>query len=204
MQLPLGDQRYDIVPGRKLSGHVAGTLVASGRNFVTSAVPSLDLDLEGIVGDIHRGYGRRSGGREPWYGRGTLIRNERQLSVVCPDELAQVAHDMGLAEARPEWIGANLVLEGIPDLSMVPSGTLLFFEGGVTLKVDGQNHPCKLAGRSIADHVDAADRDAVALSFVKAAKRRRGLVAWVEKPGTVTVGERVSARIPEQWIYTGR
>ena len=32
----------------------------------------------------------------------------------------------------------------------VPVSTLLFFKGGVTLKIDGQNAPCRLAGRSVA------------------------------------------------------
>ena len=84
--------------------------------------------------------------------RGTEIRNERQLSIVASDELAVVANRMGLAELKPEWIGANLVLEGLPNLSMLPAGTLLFFKGGVTLKVDGQNKPCRYAGRSIAEN----------------------------------------------------
>ncbi|TJV75695.1 MAG: molybdenum cofactor sulfurase, partial [Mesorhizobium sp.] len=35
----------------------------------------------------------------------------------------------------------------------------------------------------------------------KAAKRLRGLVAWVEKPGRITTGEEISVRVPEQWIY---
>jgi hypothetical protein len=33
------------------------------------------------------------------------------------------------------------------------------------------------------------------------AQRLRGLVAWVEKPGTVRPGETISVRVPEQWIY---
>ena len=37
--------------------------------------------------------------------------------------------------------------------------------------------------------------------FPKVAKRLRGLVAWVEKPGTITAGEAVSVRVPEQWVY---
>ena len=76
--------------------------------------------------DFHAGHTRRSGGREPWYPRGTEMRNERQLSIVAADELAMVAERMAIAEIRPEWIGANLVLEGVPRLSMLPSGTLLF------------------------------------------------------------------------------
>ena len=46
-----------------------------------------------------------------------------------------------------------------------------------------------------------ADHEAGALMFPKAAKRLRGLVAWVEKPGRIARGEAVSVRIPEQWIY---
>ena len=86
------------------------------------------------------------------------MRNERQLSIVAADELAIVAERMGLAEIKPEWIGANLLIEGVPHLSMLPSGTLLFFKGGVTIKVDAQNGPCRLAGRSIAEHAGMADR----------------------------------------------
>ena len=129
------------------------------------------------------------------------MRNERQLSIVAANELAIVAARMDIAEVRPEWIGANMVLGGVPNLSMLPSGTLLFFSGGATLKVDGQNVPCRIAGRSIADHARMADREAGALLFPKVARRLRGIVAWVEKPGRIAAGEKVSVRIPEQWIY---
>ena len=67
------------------------------------------------------------------------------------------------------------------------------------MKIDGDNGPCRLSGRSIAKHFDG--RGDIEFGFVKAAKNRRGLVAWVEKPGKITVGEGVSLRLPEQWIY---
>lgn len=191
----------EILPGRKLAAHVAGVYTAPFDHFVTRAVEALPLSFEGIDGDFHAGHVRRSGGREPWYPRGTEMRNERQLSIVAPDELAVVAKRMGLAEIKPEWIGANLLLDGVPMLSMLPSGTMLFFKGGVTIKIDGQNAPCRLAGRSIAEHARMADHDAGSLMFPKAAKRLRGLVAWVEKPGVIAAGEEVSVRVPEQWIY---
>jgi hypothetical protein len=190
-----------ILPTRKLTGRVAGVYVAPADHFETVAAETLRLGFEGIEGDIHAGYTRRSGGREPWYPRGTEIRNERQLSIVSPDELATVAQRMGLAEIKPEWIGANLLLAGVPHLSMLPSGTMLFFKGGVTLKVDAQNGPCRIAGRQIAERANMADIEAGSLLFPKAAKRLRGLVAWVEKPGTIASGEEVSVRVPEQWIY---
>jgi len=191
----------EIVPGRKLTARVAGLFAARSDDFQTSAVERLLLGFDGIAGDFHVGLTRRSGGREPWYPRGTEMRNERQLSILAPDELALVAERMGLAEIRPEWIGANLVVEGVPHLSMLPAGSLMFFKGGATLKIDGQNKPCRFAGQSIAEHVGATDHEATALLFPKEAKRLRGLVAWVEKPGIIRAGEEISVRVPEQWIY---
>jgi len=193
----------EILPARKLTARVAGMYAALKGAFQTEPVTELALGFDGIAGDVHAGQTRRSGGREPWYPRGTEIRNERQLTLVAADELAIVAERMGLAELRPEWIGANLVIDGVQSLSMLPAGTLLFFKGGVTLKVDGQNHPCRLAGRSVAERAGVADIEAGALAFPKAAKRLRGLVAWVEKPGTILDGEEISVRVPEQWIYRG-
>jgi len=199
--LPLPEPEIQILPARKLAARVAGVYIAPLDHFVTQPAEALTLTFEGIEGDFHAGHTRRSGSREPWYRRGTEIRNERQVSIVAPDELARIAEAMGLAEVRPEWLGANLLLEGAPRLSMLPAGTLIFFKGGVTLKVDKQNSPCAIAGRSIADHAGLPDREAAALTFPKVAKRLRGLVAWVEKPGRILPGEEVSIRVPEQWIY---
>ena len=197
----MDNDEIEIRPARKLAARVAGTFIASGPTFETFTTAALDLSLDGIAGDHHHGPTRRSGGREPWYPRGTRMRNERQVSIVAADELAVVARRMGLAEIRPGWIGANLVLDGVPRLSMLPSGTLLFFAGGTTLKVDSQNKPCRIAGRLVAERAGMTDREAGALAFPKAAQRLRGLVAWVEKPGHIENGEAVSVRVPEQWVY---
>lgn len=191
----------EIRPARKLSATVAGVYHAPGDDFQTRAVDRLDLSFEGIAGDFHSGTTRRSGGREPWYPRGTEIRNERQLTIVSPQELSVIARRMDLAEVKPEWIGANLLLDGVAQLSFLPAGTLLFFTGGVTLKVDTQNRPCRIAGRSIAENAGMADLQAGALLFPKVARRLRGLTAWVEKPGRIEAGEAVSVRVPEQWVY---
>lgn len=200
---PETERLPEIVPARKLSATAARLYAARRGTFQSQPVERLEFDFGGIFDDYHSGFTRRSGGREPWYPRGTEMRNNRQVSIVAPDELAVVARRMGLPRIEPEWIGANLLLEGIPQLSMLPSGTLLLFKGGTTLKVDGQNHPCRLAGRAIAENMDADEPEAVALQFVKAAKRLRGIVAWVEKPGTVVPGEEITVRLPEQWIYRG-
>lgn len=197
----------EIYPARKIKGSVAKVLAAQGDDFVSRETDQLDLGIEGIEGDFHAGITRQSGGREPWYKRGTEMRNERQVSILSVEELGLIAEAMGLERVEAGWIGANLVLSGIPDMSFLPPRTLLFFEGGVTLRIDGYNAPCRLAGGSIARHagISAPDSDYtktdMALAFKDAAHMKRGLVAWVEKAGTIRAGEVVTARIWEQWIY---
>lgn len=186
-------------PVRKLRGRVGGLYAALGEDFVSSPVEALDLTFDGIAGDVHGGPTRLSGGREPWYKRGTLMRNERQLSLLAPDELAMAAQALGIPEIKPEWIGGNMLIEGIANLTHLPPRTLVFFEGGVTIKIDGDNMPCRLAGRSIARQFEG--RQDIETEFSKAARNRRGLVGWIEKPGRVTLGEAFEARLPEQWIY---
>ena len=206
-----------ISPGRRLKGRVAQVLKAAGSDFVSAPVSELSLTYDGIEGDYHAGATRLSGGREPWYKRGTPMRNERQISILSVEELAIIADNLGLPRVGAGWIGGNLVLEGIPDMTYLPSRTLLFFEGGVTLRVDGHNGPCRSAGAEVARHAGAArtggplgepaqggidwSRTDMALAFVEAAHMKRGLVAWVEREGTIRPGEAVTARVWEQWVY---
>ena len=189
---------FDIVPARKIAGRVTGLFAARGDGFETVAVAELPLTFEGIPGDVHGGHTRRSGGREPWYARGTEMANERQLSILADEELAEIAALMDLDRLAPEWIGANMTVAGIAHLTMLPPRTTLFFEGGATLRIDGDNAPCRLAGRSIAQATGRKDAE---MAFPKLARHRRGLVAWVEKPGSVRRGEAFEARVPPQWIW---
>jgi hypothetical protein len=187
-------------PPQKLTARVEALFATSNpQDFETSPVEALSLGFDGIAGDRHAGHTRRSGGREPWYPRGTEMRNERQLSILAPDELAETAAEMGIPAIRPEWIGANILISGIPRLTMLPPRTCLFFAGGVTIRIDGLNVPCRFSGRAVGKH--HPDRENLDLAFVRAARRRRGLIGWVEKPGVIRTGEAVEARLPEQWVY---
>lgn len=201
--LDLEPEPVRIVPGRRLGGRVVGTYsVASGDHgsgFVTTAVEALPLTFEGIPGDRHFGWTRRAGGREPWYPRGAEMRNERQISLLAPDELSQIAEGLGVAEVRPEWIGGNLLIEGMSRFSMLPSGTRLSFDGGAVIVVGAQNHPCRFSGASIARHYP--HRPDIEFAFSKVSRRVRGLVGWVERPGEIRPGAAVSGQIPEQWVY---
>ncbi|MDJ0613734.1 MAG: molybdenum cofactor sulfurase [Rhizobiaceae bacterium] len=194
-----------IVPAKKITGKVSRVLKAEGDDFVSQDVDTLDLTYDGIRSDYHAGLTRASGAREPWYPRGTEMRNERQLSILSEEELAQIADTMGVEKVDAGWIGANLVMEGIPNLTYLPPRTLLMFDGGVTIRVDGDNGPCKYAGAEIARNLGETAEDLkntqTALNFVKAAQMKRGLVGWVEREGVIKPGEGFTARIWHQWIY---
>ena len=201
----------EITPRQKVEGIVTATLKADGKGFVSRPVEQLELAYGGITGDFHYGETRASGVREPWYKRGLEMRNERQVSILADDELAQVAAHMGLDEINPGWIGANLMLDGIANLSLLPARTVLIFEGGVSLRVDGYNGPCRIAGGEIArfSGADASEVGGdfaatdVALAFKDAAHMKRGIVVWVEREGIIRPGEKVVGHVWPQWIYGG-
>lgn len=190
----------DAMPARRVSGTVREVLTTPDpERFETAWQAALRLSFEGIPGDLHAGHTRRSGAREPWYPRGTEMCNERQISLVSVEELAMVAADMGLARIEAGWIGANILVAGIPRFTLLPPRTRLVFAGGAVVRVDSDNDPCRSAGAAIARHVPG--REGLDLLFPKAARRRRGLVGFVERPGVIRPGEDVTAHIPEHWLY---
>ncbi|RDJ27059.1 molybdenum cofactor sulfurase [Bosea caraganae] len=167
------------------------------------AAERLLLDQAGIPGDLHHGASRLSGAREPWLPRGTVLRNDRQLSALCPVELAEVAARLGIAELRPEWLGGNLSIDGLAAFSRIAPGSRLAFggawagkgrfDGGAVLRVEAYNFPCRQAGRAVAD---AASRPGLEFAFVKAAAELRGLVLSVDRAGPIMVGDPVLVMPP--------
>jgi hypothetical protein len=188
---------------RQLAQTIGGTLVWVGwaptDNFVSTPADSLNLTYAGIPGDLHSGLNRTSGAREPWYPRGTPMRNERQLTILSAEELAEVAAAMDIPALRPEWIGGNLLLEGVRSLSLLPPRSILMFPSGAAIRIDGDNGPCRHSGRSIAQQFP--DRPKLEFEFVKAALHKRGLVGWVEREGEIRPGDWVKIRVWEQAIY---
>jgi hypothetical protein len=189
----------EIVPARKIKGRVVALFATTDpKHFETAAVERLALGLDGIAGDRHGGFERRSSGREPWYPRGTPIRNGRHLSILSVEDLAEIARRLEVPAVDAASIGANLVVEGIPRLSMLPRGTRLSIGPAAALNVDDQNAPCRIAGRSLAKHLDRPD---IELGFAKVAQRLRGVVASVDRAGEIAIGDEIVAHLPEQWIY---
>lgn len=154
--------------------------------------------LTGMDGDCHGGFSRKSDSRMlKQYKRNTEVRNSRQVSILSVEELAEVAGRMQIPEVKPEWVGANMVLSGIPDLTLLPPSTRLQFPSGAMIVVDAENHPCRYPADIISkNHPEAA------MGFVKAAMHKRGVVGWVEAEGVISAGDAVTIWIPPQRIYS--
>jgi MOSC domain-containing protein YiiM len=178
---------------------IAVLATVSADDFATTPRASLHVDLQGIPGDRHYGFTRPAGAREKWYPAGTPIRSGRQITIVCADDLARVARAMEIPVIEPGWIGANLVVQGLRDLSALAWGARLVsgaFEGsGAVLVNEGYNAPCRHAGAVIA--AQHPERNGLDRLFVKAARGLRGLVASVERAGPIVSGPMI-VKLPQQ------
>jgi len=184
---------------KKLDARVQVILVNStaDEDLSSSQVASVEVSYAGFAGESHSGLVRKSCVRvRHQYTQGTEIRNTRQISIVSIEELAVIADNMGIAELKPEWLGANLVVCGIPNFSQIPPSTRMIFSGGASLVVDLENSPCKYPGEVIErHHPDFGNL------FAKAAVGHRGVTAWVEREGHINTGDSISLYIPPQRIY---
>ena len=132
-------------PDAQELGVVSVLRASDPDSIVSTPVPQLELDFGGVVGDRHHGLTRPSDTRQlRYYPRGTMIRNRRQLTVVAVEELAEIAERLSLPTVEPAWLGANLLVEGAPELSALPPGTRLLLSGGAGLVCEGVNHPCRV------------------------------------------------------------
>lgn len=159
----------------------------------------MSLSFAGLEGEHHAGLTRPSCSRVvSQYPKGTEIRNVRQLSIVSAEELAEIAADLSLDSIDPAWLGASVVLEGVPDFSHVPPSSRLQGDSGTTLVVDMQNRPCHFPTMTI-----EAAKPGFGSAFKTVAKGKRGVTAWVEREGTLTLGERLRLHIPDQRAWSG-
>ncbi len=182
-----------------IRGRVAYLGVVRDRDVTLASDPltRVGADLSGLTGEWHSGLTRPSCSRvNNQYPRGTEIRNTRQVTILSVEELAATAAAMGIPEIKPEWVGANVVLQGVPDLTMISPNARLMFEGGVCLTVDLENGPCRFAAEVIDQHYPGKG-----MSFVKHARQRRGVTGWVEKAGEIKIGEEVRVFLPPQRLY---
>lgn len=183
-----------------VTGEVAFLGVNRDRRAGLESAPQerVAARFAGFEGEAHGGLTRGACVRvAKQYPKGTEIRNVRQLTIVSIEELAEVAAAMTLSGAlSPAWIGANMALRGVPRLTELPSGARLIFENGTGIAVDMENGPCRYAGEAIDAHEPGRG-----LSFVKHARGKRGVAAWVEREGEIALGDRCVLHVPPQRPY---
>lgn len=161
----------------------------------TEPLQSMQLGFGGYEAEVHGGLTRPSCSRvlDLYPRRGTEIANARQLSVLCADEMADIARDLGLEALDPAWLGASIVLRGIPDFTHVPPSARLLSDKGTSLCIDMENLPCHQPALTMKPHAPQA-----ATGFKNAAKGRRGVTARVEAPGCLRIGDRLRLFVPAQ------
>lgn len=162
-------------------------------------VSEMPLTFAGYAPEVHAGLTRPSCSRVlAQHPRGTEIRNARQLCLVSAEEMAEVAAKLGLAAWDHAWVGASVVISGIPDFSHLPPSSRLQGPDGVTLVVDMENRPCQEPAVTIAKATDGQGK-----AFKRAAEGKRGVTAWVEREGSLRPGDRLRLHIPDQPVWAG-
>ncbi|MBN36243.1 MAG: sulfurase [Rhodospirillaceae bacterium] len=168
---------------------------ADEDDIASNAGPgSLSVTYEGFPGERHSGLTRPTCVRfTDIYEEGAPIRNTRQISIISEEEMALVAEGMGIDRIEPEWLGANLLISGIPDFTLLPPSSRLLFSQGLSLVIDLENEPCGYPAKQI-----RKVHGTKSLTFVKNAKHRRGVTAWVEQEGPLAEGDSFRVFIPKQ------
>jgi hypothetical protein len=183
----------------KFTGKVSwlGRVVDQKDNLRSEVLTEANLTFEGLEGEMHSGLTRLSCVRvSDQYPEDTVIRNVRQLTILSREELEETAAAMGAESLDPALLGASMVVEGIPDFSHVPPSSRLQVPSGASLTVDMENRPCTYLSRDI-----AKDHRELGIKFKPAAENRRGVTAWVEREGKVSVGDEVRLHVPDQPVW---
>lgn len=191
--------------GYTLQGKVEAVLVTPFGSNTSTEQEKISLFIRhGIRGDRHAG-GRLADVREKSLRTFGLpadmeIANHREVSIVSVEEMQQITRDLDLPKKIPNGtLGENIILNGIPKLSDLPSGTLIFFEKRTAvIAVWGQNTPCLVPGKQIEELFPGST---AAPLFVKAALGKRGLVGSVYASGKIKKGDTAIAMVPSQKIY---
>ncbi len=180
-------------------GRVEQLLQRASRQsgFEKSATERVLLRFDGPEGDCHAGLTRKSDSRTlQTYKRNTDIRNVRQVTILSVEELEETAQALGIPAIDPSWFGANMVVSGIADFTLLLPSTRLQFPSGATLVVDMENLPCSQIAEVVARH-----HPDVKFKVVPAAMHKRGVTAWVEREGEVLVGDAMTAWLPPNRLY---
>ncbi len=149
----------------------------------------------GFEGEDHGGLTRASCVRvKDQFPVGTEIRNVRQFSIISEEEMALAAVEVGVDVIRPEWMGASIMVKGLPDFTHVPPSSRLQNAAGTTLVIDMENRPCMYPGKEALEPLHPGKGKLLK----SACKDRRGVTAWVEREGPLAVSDSLTLHVPDQ------
>ena len=183
---------------KKLEGTLVSVHTGNNEDYSKPAQPSAQVELDGFVGDKHRGFERIAASYDP-DPTGTVRRNERQWTGVSLEELAIIRERLDLKEPlTATTLGANLCVEGIPGFSRLPRGSRLVFPSGAVLVIEDCNPPCAdMAVQIAATYTTNSGEPATGKMFPKHAMGLRGVVGVVDVAGTIEAGDRVVIEVKE-------
>ena len=168
--------------------------VPKGNSIRSGPRAGLTLNFDGVDGERHQGVTASSCVRvRNLHPEGTEVANVRQLSILSQEELDATAAEMGMEALDPSYLGASMVVRGIPDFTHIPPSSRLQGPDGCTLGADMENRPCVYPGREV-----DADSPGHGPKFKPAATGRRGITAWVQRPGALKLGDKIRLFIPDQ------
>ncbi|MEO0342100.1 MAG: MOSC domain-containing protein [Pseudomonadota bacterium] len=171
-----------------------GRVADREADLASEPLTQVTLGFGGIEREAHGGVTRPSCSRViSQHPRNTEIANVRQLSVVSKEDLALIAETMGIDQLDPSWVGASLMVHGLPDFTHLPPSSRLQAPSGATLVIDMENRPCHLPAAVIDRHLPEKGK-----LFKSAAKGRRGVTAWVEREGDLKLGDVLTLHVPDQ------
>lgn len=188
---------------RSLTAKVLSVHAGANEDKSKPDLPSIRVELDGVVGDKHRSFSRTTwaGDKQP---KDSVRRNERQWSAVSLEELREIAAALDLRHPLlPSTLGANLCLHCIDEFSTLPKGTLLKFPSGAELCVEEYNPPCLDMGTRLMEKYETrAGEQLSTTAFSSAARLLRGLVGIVEVPGEIFAGDEVTIELYEHpsWL----
>jgi MOSC domain-containing protein YiiM len=189
---------------KKIKAKVVSVHTGASDQLSKEEQTSIIVELDGVVGDRHRSFMRETWSGNDKQSEGTVRRNERQWSAISVEELAEIAAAMDLTEPlTAAAIGANLCIDGIPELSRLSKGTTLRFPSGAELQVEEFNPPCLDMGTKLAESMTTrSGKPLENTAFSKAAKLTRGVFGVVEVAGIINPGDEIDVTLYEHpsWL----
>jgi hypothetical protein len=179
-----------------------GRNVRRADSLQNAAVDMLEATFSGPKGESRYGTTRPADGRlRQQYPRDCAVRNTRQFCIISAEELTIIAAKMGVDALEPQWLGANMMIEGLADFSQIPPSSRLITPSGAGLCIDLENRPCHLPAKVIDQYLPNMGRE-----FKAAATGLRGVTAWVEREGILRVNDEMVLHIPDQpaWPHLAR